>query len=170
MSLPSSGVMKASMIMQELKQSSGPWSINSKTSRDLAKVPSGTIRFSDFYGKSNFEYTLLVGYTASWNNVGYHGFLSQGSLTPNKLNEKTLISCCSVSLSNGYKFNVIDDSFKYIVCQVIFDNALQIISDSSDSPSLDQTKSKQVYDYLMSKVGQNIKLNIIAIKESTTKL
>ena len=51
MALPSSGVMKASMIRDELKQT-GPWSINAPASRNLAKVPSGTIRFSDFYGKA----------------------------------------------------------------------------------------------------------------------
>ncbi len=51
MALPSSGVMKASMIQTELKET-GSWSINAPTSRKLAKVPSGTIKFSDFYGKS----------------------------------------------------------------------------------------------------------------------
>lgn len=51
MALPSSGVMKASMIQAELKET-GSWSINAPTSRKLAKVPTGTIKFSDFYGKS----------------------------------------------------------------------------------------------------------------------
>ena len=51
MALPSSGVMKASMIQTELKET-GSWSINAPTSRKLAKVPTGTIKFSDFYGKS----------------------------------------------------------------------------------------------------------------------
>lgn len=57
MALPSSGVMKASMIQSELGES-GSWSINSQSSRNLAKVPSGTIKFSDFYGKSN-SYELV---------------------------------------------------------------------------------------------------------------
>ena len=52
MALPSSGVMKASMIRAELGQTSGPWSINAASSRKLAEVPSGTIKFSDFYGKT----------------------------------------------------------------------------------------------------------------------
>lgn len=60
MGLPSSGVMKASMIRAELKES-GTWSINSPSSRKLAKVPSGVIKFSDFYGKSSQEETLLNG-------------------------------------------------------------------------------------------------------------
>lgn len=54
MALPSSGTMAASMIQKELKES-GSWSINSPTSRKLAKVPSGTIKFTDFYGKANTE-------------------------------------------------------------------------------------------------------------------
>lgn len=58
MALPSSGVMKASMIQAELGES-GSWSINSQSSRALAKVPSGTIKFSDFYGKSK-EITEIV--------------------------------------------------------------------------------------------------------------
>ena len=52
MTLPSSGVIKASMIQAELGES-GSWSINSQSSRALAKVPTGTIKFSDFYGKSS---------------------------------------------------------------------------------------------------------------------
>lgn len=54
MALPNSGVMKASMIQAELKES-GTWSINAASSRKLAEVLSGTIKFSDFYGKSNFS-------------------------------------------------------------------------------------------------------------------
>ena len=51
MALPSSGVMKASMIRAELGKTSGSWSINAAESRKLAGKPSGTIKFSDFYGK-----------------------------------------------------------------------------------------------------------------------
>lgn len=54
MALPSSGVMKASMIQAELGES-GSWSINAASSRKLAEVPSGTIKFSDFYGKASFS-------------------------------------------------------------------------------------------------------------------
>lgn len=55
MALPSSGTIKASQIRSELKQT-GTWSINAPPSRTLAGKPSGTIKFSDFYGKSNAKY------------------------------------------------------------------------------------------------------------------
>lgn len=51
MALPLSGIMKASMIREELKET-GTWRAGSDSSRKLAKVPNGTIKFSDFYGKS----------------------------------------------------------------------------------------------------------------------
>lgn len=62
MALPSSGVMKASMIQAELGES-GSWSINSQSSRALAKVPSGTIKFSDFYGKSKEITQIIANFT-----------------------------------------------------------------------------------------------------------
>ena len=69
MALPSSGVMKASMIQTELGES-GSWSINSQSSRALAKVPSGTIKFSDFYGKSNFSIADKRSIGPSRQNIG----------------------------------------------------------------------------------------------------
>lgn len=59
MSLPSSGVMKASMIRTELKQT-GAIRLGSSECRKLAGVPSGTIKMSDFYGKSNGYYIKFV--------------------------------------------------------------------------------------------------------------
>lgn len=71
MALPSSGTMKASMIREELKET-GTWSINAKSSRDLAKVPSGMIKFSDFYGKSSaiLSSYIIPGYSIG-NEIGY---------------------------------------------------------------------------------------------------
>lgn len=60
MALPISGVMKASMIRAELGET-GTWRINSTSSRNLAKVPSGRIKFSDFYGKAKESIS-----TAEW--------------------------------------------------------------------------------------------------------
>lgn len=51
MALPTSGVISASMIKDELKES-GSFSLNSNSSRNLAGVYKGAIKFSDFYGKS----------------------------------------------------------------------------------------------------------------------
>ena len=62
MALPSSGVMKASMIQTELKET-GSWSINAPTSRKLAGVPSGTIKFTDFYGKSSATFSSIHEWT-----------------------------------------------------------------------------------------------------------
>lgn len=97
MALPASGVMKASMIMEELEQSSGPWSINATASRELAEVPSGVIKFSDFYSKSKevvIDYTGTLTFYSSgrpsvgqlgtvWN--GYDAAQSLGSLTPTSI-------------------------------------------------------------------------------------
>ncbi len=60
MALPTSGLITATMIREELKES-GAWRITSDSSRKLAKVPSGTIKLTDFYGKSAREETLLNG-------------------------------------------------------------------------------------------------------------
>lgn len=72
MALPSSGVMKASMIQTELKET-GSWSINAPTSRKLAKVPTGTIKFSDFYGKSA-ENVVEFWVRGIWNTGFYYGW------------------------------------------------------------------------------------------------
>lgn len=53
MPLPSSGIISASDINEELgKSSTALLSLNASDIRDLADVPSGEISFSDFYGKS----------------------------------------------------------------------------------------------------------------------
>lgn len=54
MTLPTSGVMKASAIRTELK-GSGIWKIGASNSRGLAKKSSGLIKFSDFRGKSSIR-------------------------------------------------------------------------------------------------------------------
>lgn len=52
MSLPSSGTITMGMIRDELKKT-GAISLGSNECRQLAGKPSGTIKMSDFYGKSN---------------------------------------------------------------------------------------------------------------------
>ena len=79
MALPSSGVMKASMIQAELKET-GSWSINAPTSRKLAKVPSGTIKFSDFYGKS--AETVVEFLVKGVVNTGFNSYISWGGSEP----------------------------------------------------------------------------------------
>lgn len=51
--LPSSGTISASMINIELgRDPNAEFNINGSQERELAKKPTGTISFSDFYGKS----------------------------------------------------------------------------------------------------------------------
>jgi len=59
--LPLSGPMSASMINVELgRAGTAPFDINGTPERTLAGVPSGTIKFSDFYGKSASSVNLLL--------------------------------------------------------------------------------------------------------------
>jgi hypothetical protein len=54
MTLPSSGPMSAAMINVELgRASNAAFDINGTAERTLAGIPSGTIKMSDFYGKSS---------------------------------------------------------------------------------------------------------------------
>ena len=54
MTLPLSGPMSANMINVELgRAGTAPFDINGTPERTLAQVPTGIIKFSDFYGKSN---------------------------------------------------------------------------------------------------------------------
>lgn len=54
MVLPSSGLIRASDINVELGRLAGaPFDINNAVERALAGKPTGAIKFSDFYGKSN---------------------------------------------------------------------------------------------------------------------
>ena len=65
MTLPSSGPISASDINVELGRASNAYfDINGAAERALAGVPSGTISFSDFYGKSNvsYWYNYLTGF------------------------------------------------------------------------------------------------------------
>ena len=56
MTLPSSGTMTANMINVELGRSgTAVFDINGTPERTLAEKPSGIIKFSDFYGKSNLK-------------------------------------------------------------------------------------------------------------------
>jgi len=57
MTLPLSGPISMTMITNELLVGQGsPVNIGSEPLRGLAEVPSGTISFSDFYGKENFTF------------------------------------------------------------------------------------------------------------------
>lgn len=83
MVLPTSGPMTVAMINRELgRPENAPFNINGTAERSLAGVPSGSIAFSDFYGKSN-------GYTA-YNSIpglprggggpaGYSGWIRRGA-------------------------------------------------------------------------------------------
>lgn len=64
MTLPSSGLMTAAMINAELGRSAtASFFINGAAERALAERPSGTIAFSDFYGKSDslLKSTITIG-------------------------------------------------------------------------------------------------------------
>lgn len=101
MALPSSGVMKASMIRAELGQTSGSWSINSTASRNLARVPSGTIKFSDFYAKSNVR---------EWSGNATVGTITYGGITKN-----TVYGFTRVEVSGAYNINQIIGSSPSII-------------------------------------------------------
>lgn len=71
MALPSSGIISASMINDELKRpTSAPLSLDDVEVRKLAGRPSGPISFSDFWGKSAIE---LVLYRSLGNNLNSSG-------------------------------------------------------------------------------------------------
>jgi len=56
MTLPTSGTIKMSNIMAELGITANTTTnVNNSSLRNLAKKPSGTIKWSDFYGKSNVK-------------------------------------------------------------------------------------------------------------------
>lgn len=60
MTLPLSGVMTASMINVELgRASNASFAIGGSEERALAGVPSGTIKFSDFYGKASTSWAKI---------------------------------------------------------------------------------------------------------------
>ena len=70
MTLPSSGPISASDINTELGVgSTTTFSLNQASARDLAGVPSGTISYSDFYGKSAGS-VALPGTTQSITKIG----------------------------------------------------------------------------------------------------
>ncbi len=71
MALPASGVIKASMIRAELKET-GTWRITSPSSRKLAGKLSGTIKLTDFYGKSNLVW-IKVGREEMEKGGAYQG-------------------------------------------------------------------------------------------------
>lgn len=61
MALPSSGAITASMINVELgRAANAPFSLNDTQVRALADKPTGTIKFSDFWGKSNAASLLFT--------------------------------------------------------------------------------------------------------------
>ena len=83
MTLPASGPITAGMINAELGRTTGTYfSINGAEERALAQVPSGTIAFSNFCGKSNAPITHQLG--AALGIAGSIGYTqgSHGSLTP----------------------------------------------------------------------------------------
>lgn len=88
MALPLSGIMKASMIREELKET-GTWRAGSDSSRKLAKVPNGTIKFSDFYGKSMespMDFWIEGRLTLSYDQSKFYGYQNV-SFQPTKLPE-----------------------------------------------------------------------------------
>lgn len=62
MTLPNSGLIKASEINQELERAyNARFNINGTPERTLAGVPSGHIKFSDFHGKTNEVVKFMSG-------------------------------------------------------------------------------------------------------------
>lgn len=90
MTLPSSGPLAASDINIELgRAGTARFNIGGPQERALAKVPSGPIAFSDFYGKSwLFITTMVSGFNNVFGNVyGYRNFQGDPSLNVGSLAE-----------------------------------------------------------------------------------
>lgn len=67
MTLPSTGVISASMVNVELRRAAGAaFSMNAGPERTLANKPSGVIRFSDFRGKTHIVREPETGQLYVW--------------------------------------------------------------------------------------------------------
>jgi hypothetical protein len=95
MTLPTSGSISAQDINLELgRVATALFSLAGVEERELAGVPSGTIGFADFYGKSNaqeYSTTLTLGYTFS--GYGYYSFnktTATGTAIPERVNGLTI--------------------------------------------------------------------------------
>lgn len=121
---------------EKIKQTSGPWSINAKASRDLAKVPSGTIKFSNFYGKSSrfsLEFdckfgiykikrsTFVYQYKGGCIRSGYHSIVSSGSVTTPILSElSSYITYGTQTIAkSSIRIEITDNSVLSIIGSVI---------------------------------------------------
>lgn len=94
MTLPTSGKISLSAINTELgKSPTTSTSLNKTENRTLAAKPSGKIKFSDFYGKSNYPVsgTLLNTYCSGYDQYGTYANGSGGSY--NSLIQANSASC-----------------------------------------------------------------------------
>lgn len=111
MTLPASGPISANNINVELQRSgTAPFSMNGSEERALAVVPSGTIKFSDFYNKS-YTYDILLGIqrygaTAFY---GWHTSFGIGSASPNNINGNVLVNIY-ISTANISNVDAVDNA------------------------------------------------------------
>lgn len=124
MTLPSSGKIRMSDINQELgKDAHAKITLNDSDARGIAGISSGTIRLSDFYGKSAY-FTLNIGSGQISTPSGNHnaaGFFKNkfGSITPiNILGSEFTQLFCDQTISGEtqmsiYPGNNIPDSFTF---------------------------------------------------------
>jgi len=81
MTLQSSGSINASDINVELRKTyNGQLSLNDSDARTLARVPSGQIAMSDFYGKS-YGFNLYYSYYYNGGERGYYGSVDSNTNT-----------------------------------------------------------------------------------------
>ena len=122
MTLPMSGPMTAAMINVEMgKAWNAPFSITGADARALAGIPTGPIKFSDFYGKSGTppipQSNLVAGYAPQTANnahtwgfddgVGgmFGGYSKCGSLTPQNIPYPGGVVACHALAYYGPNFN-----------------------------------------------------------------
>lgn len=93
MTLPASGSISLGQVNVELgKVATTSASMNATDLRTLAGVPSGTIRMSDFHGKSN-TYNILLG-IQRYGATAFYGWRTSfgiGSASPNNINGNVLV-------------------------------------------------------------------------------
>jgi hypothetical protein len=85
MDLPLSGEISASDINDELgRNPTAQFNIGNPEERELAGVPSGEIKFSDFYGKSSGA-SVQIGIAQGTNLRGFSSLQVVGSVTPTSI-------------------------------------------------------------------------------------
>lgn len=109
MALPSDGLIRAQDINLELNRSfNALFRIGGSEERALAQVPSGVIKFSDFYEKSSLpgttqQFNITCG-LASGGNVGYANYLTvgtpYGSISPETVGPYTVAISSINNISN----------------------------------------------------------------------